>query len=194
MPRSCHIPCDIPGQLSDLAICLSPHIVTANRQQLPSLPHITKLTQSWRFLFQDIRKIQPILSTQVLVQFLVISNLDYRISILRTLYCLWVVLTGIGFGLVPLCNIKQYFKIYSVAKSTVQTVTDPGIGHIRSHVGGGIGCHTFRHRSSFTQENSFFSLWYISPFCQPSHLCYAVVCLFMKSHLLEVSNVGWMIF
>ncbi|XP_053098009.1 uncharacterized protein LOC128321673 [Pangasianodon hypophthalmus] len=84
------IPCDSsPSQ--DLAI--SPSVTARNLgvtmdNQLSFSSHIANLTRSCRFLLYNIRRIRPFLSsqaTQVLVQSLVISRLDYCNSLLAGL-------------------------------------------------------------------------------------------------------------
>ncbi|KAK3537963.1 hypothetical protein QTP70_024793 [Hemibagrus guttatus] len=84
------IPCD-PSSAQDLAISLnnsmiSPSATACNLgvtmdNQLPFSSHVTNVTRSCRFLLYNIRRIQPFLSTQatqVFVQSLVISRLDYQ--------------------------------------------------------------------------------------------------------------------
>ncbi|KAK3559376.1 hypothetical protein QTP86_012786 [Hemibagrus guttatus] len=91
----------IPGDLSpaqDLAISLSNSMIspTASARnlgvtmdnQLSFSSHVTNVTRSCRFLQYNIRRIRPFLSTQstqVLVQSLVISRLDYCNSLLAGL-------------------------------------------------------------------------------------------------------------
>ncbi|MCI4375953.1 hypothetical protein PGIGA_G00115620 [Pangasianodon gigas] len=91
----------IPGDSSpsqDLAISLdnsliSPSVTARNLgvtidNQLSFSSHIANLTRSCRFLLYNIRRIRPFLSsqaTQVLVQSLVISRLDYCDSLLAAL-------------------------------------------------------------------------------------------------------------
>ncbi|KAK3538628.1 hypothetical protein QTP86_009148 [Hemibagrus guttatus] len=91
----------IPGDLypaQDLAISLSNSMIspTASARnlgvtmdnQLSFSSHVTNVTRSCRFLLYNIRRIRPFLSTQatqVLVQSLVISRLDYCNSLLAGL-------------------------------------------------------------------------------------------------------------
>ncbi|XP_053365173.1 uncharacterized protein LOC128535324, partial [Clarias gariepinus] len=91
------IPCDSsPGQ--DLVISMDNNQITPSTtarnlgvtvdNHLSFSPHIANLTRSCRFLLYNIRRIRPFLSsqaTQVLVQSLVISRLDYCNSLLAGL-------------------------------------------------------------------------------------------------------------
>ncbi|KAK3506756.1 hypothetical protein QTP70_023753, partial [Hemibagrus guttatus] len=87
-----------PSPAQDLAVCLSNSMIspTASARnlgvtmdnQLSFSSHVTNVTRSCRFLLYNIRRIRPFLSTQatqVLVQSLVISRLDYCNSLLAGL-------------------------------------------------------------------------------------------------------------
>ncbi|KAK3558721.1 hypothetical protein QTP86_027669, partial [Hemibagrus guttatus] len=87
-----------PSPAQDLAISLSNSMIspTASARnlgvtmdnQLSFSSHVTNVTRSCRFLLYNIRRIRPFLSTQatqVLVQSLVISRLDYCNSLLAAL-------------------------------------------------------------------------------------------------------------
>ncbi|KAI4904406.1 hypothetical protein NFI96_027986 [Prochilodus magdalenae] len=86
------------GPHCDLAISFGNSLITPTEDarslgvildgQLSFSAHIANLTRSYRFLLYDIRRIQPFLSqdaTQLLVQSLVISRLDYCNSLLAGL-------------------------------------------------------------------------------------------------------------
>ncbi|KAK3568848.1 hypothetical protein QTP86_017954, partial [Hemibagrus guttatus] len=91
------IPCDLsPAQ--DLAISLNNSMISPSAtarnlgvtmdNQLSFSSHVTNVTRSCRFLLYNIRRIRPFLSTQatqVLLQSLVISRLDYCNSLLAGL-------------------------------------------------------------------------------------------------------------
>ncbi|KAK3522577.1 hypothetical protein QTP86_024997 [Hemibagrus guttatus] len=87
-----------PSPAQDLAVCLSNSMIspTASARnlgvtmdnQLSFSSHVTNVTRSCRFLLYNIRRIRPFISTQatqVLVQSLVISRLDYCNSLLAGL-------------------------------------------------------------------------------------------------------------
>ncbi|KAK3517157.1 hypothetical protein QTP86_005119 [Hemibagrus guttatus] len=91
------IPAD-PSPAQDLAISLSNSMISPSAtahnlgvtmdNQLSFSSHVTNVTRSCRFLLCNIRRIRPFLSTQatqVLVQSLVISRLDYCNSLLAGL-------------------------------------------------------------------------------------------------------------
>ncbi|KAK3526876.1 hypothetical protein QTP86_001942, partial [Hemibagrus guttatus] len=87
-----------PSPAQDLAISLSNSMISPSAtarnlgvtmdNQLSISSHVTNVTRSCRFLLYNIRRIRPFLSTQatqVLVQSLVISGLDYCSSLLAGL-------------------------------------------------------------------------------------------------------------
>ncbi|KAK3574024.1 hypothetical protein QTP86_034797, partial [Hemibagrus guttatus] len=87
-----------PSPAQDLAISLSNSMISPSASarnlgvtmdnQLSFYSHVTNVTRSCRFLLYNIRRIRPFLSTQatqVLVQSLVISRLDYCNSLLAGL-------------------------------------------------------------------------------------------------------------
>ncbi|KAK3551148.1 hypothetical protein QTP70_013915, partial [Hemibagrus guttatus] len=87
-----------PSPAQDLAISLNHSMISPSAtarnlgvtmdNQLSFSSHVTNVTRSCRFLLYNIRRIQPFLSTkatQVLVQSLVISRLDYCNSLLAGL-------------------------------------------------------------------------------------------------------------
>ncbi|KAK3533410.1 hypothetical protein QTP70_019490, partial [Hemibagrus guttatus] len=91
------IPCD-PSPAQDLAISLNNSMISPSAtarmlgvtmdNQLSFSSHVTNVTRSCWFLLYNIRRIRPFLSTQatqVLVQSLVISRLDYCNSLLAGL-------------------------------------------------------------------------------------------------------------